>query len=112
MDSIVPLLGLAAFLGVLAVIVGLGWFLKNKTPLGEYGVGRPSFSLRGSYRLDAKNKLHIFTVDEDKFIVATGPASICLIDKTSVGSGCEVAEENASTEGERFSDHFNRTSAG
>ena len=107
-----PLLGLVAFLGVIAVIVGLGWFLKNKTPLGEYGVGRPSFSLKGSYRLDAKNKLHIFTVDEDKFIVATGPASICLIDKTSVGSGCEVAEKTRAPRGERFSDHLNRTSAG
>ena len=112
MDSMVPLLGLVAFLGVIAVIVGLGWFLKNKTTLGDYGAGRPSFSLRGSYRLDAKNKLHIFTVDECKFIVATGPGSICLIDKTSFGSGCEVSEENAGIEGGRFSDHLDRTSAG
>ncbi|MAW33715.1 MAG: hypothetical protein CMK56_04835 [Proteobacteria bacterium] len=82
MDSFDPVFSLVAFVSVLILILALGWFLKNKTSLGEYAGERPSFMLQGTYRLDTKNKLCVFKVDGAKFYVMIGPSSICLIHKS------------------------------
>ena len=112
MDYLTPLFGVLAFSGVIAVILGLGWFLRNKTSLGEFGVGKSSFVLNGSYRLDSKTKLHVFTVDGDRFVAMTSPTSICLIDKSHSSSRAAVDHDpEGSVEG-KFADHLNRVSAG
>ena len=111
MDSLTPLFGLLAFLGLISVILGLGWVLKNKTSLGEFGVGRPSFMLKGSYRLDSKNMLHVFTLDGDRFVVITGPSSVCLIDKNHADSRLAVDDEIEGVGGEKFGDQLDRISA-
>jgi len=86
MEGFDPLYGLAAFFLTIALIFGLGWLLKNKTPLGKLASDRSVFAVLGTYRIDAKNKLCALKYENIKFIVLIGPNSACLVDKSYTDS--------------------------
>ena len=81
MEAYDPLLSILAFFGVILLIIGLGWLIKNKTPLGDLNGPRPVFDMRGSYRIDSKTKLVVFGLDDTTFYVMIGTGSICMLHK-------------------------------
>ena len=92
MEAFDPALSILAFLGVISLIIGLGWLVKNKTSLGDLNGSRPVFDIRGSYRVDSKTKLVVFSLDDTTFYVMIGSGAICMLHKAQ-NSGSNLKKE-------------------
>lgn len=101
MDSFDPVFSAVAFAGVIFSIFGLGWLLKNKFPLGDISGIRSSFDLRGSYRVDSKTRVSVFSLDGMTFYVMISPSGICLLHKSHEDElrSCGETESNKKQRG-------------
>ena len=98
MEKFDPIFSVLAFFGVIVFILGTGWFLRNRTPLGDLAGTRPNFAILGIYRLDSKNKVCVFTLDNQKYVVLIGLGNVCLLDKHQNKADPDVEKEVVANE--------------